>query len=137
MIIVSNITGGNTISFIPREGTESFLDRVVADGGTLDNPACIAEFVNTVQLTDEVTGDTITEYPVFSRLGYLTQCTIASDLKDQRRYLMVLTDCDSKEVYRDLIFCSTQNLADYSISNGEINTDSAPTETAPQYIIID
>lgn len=114
MIIVSNITGGNAISFILREGAPI-----------------------KVVLTDEVTGDVIEETPVFSILGYLTQCTISTDLSDQRRYTFVVLDSANKELYTDLIFCSTQNLADYSISNGELNTDSAPTEGTPQFIILD
>tara|TARA_R110002072_G_scaffold63363_2_gene157704 strand:- start:403 stop:816 length:414 start_codon:yes stop_codon:yes gene_type:complete len=137
MIIVSNITGGNTISFIPRGGIDSFIERVLADGGIVEISECSRAFTVKVVLTDQVTGDIITEYPTFSTVGYLTQCTLDTDLNNQRRYSMVVVGTYEKELYRDLIFCSTQNLADYSISNGEINTDSAPTETAPQYIIID
>jgi len=137
MIIVSNITGGNTISFIPRGGTDSFIDRIANDEGILESVGCLDGFITKLCLRDEITGDIITEYPTFTKLGYLTQCTISSDLKEQRRYLMTVIGIGEEESYRDIVFCSTQSLADYSISNGEINTDSAPTETAPQYIIID
>tara|TARA_R110000764_G_scaffold73818_1_gene150307 strand:- start:336 stop:749 length:414 start_codon:yes stop_codon:yes gene_type:complete len=137
MIIVSNITGGNTISFIPRGGIDSFIERVLADGGIVEISECSRAFTVKVVLTDEVTGDIITEYPTFSTVGYLTQCTLDTDLNNQRRYSMVVVGTDEKELYRDLLFCSTQSIADYSISDEELNTNSAPTESAPQFIILD
>lgn len=137
MIIVSNITGGNTISFIPRGGTDSFIDRIANDQGILESIGCLDGFITKICLRDEVTGDIITEYPTFTKLGYLTQCTVSSDLKEQRRYLMTIVGVGEEELYRGLLFCSTQGIADYSIDNGELNTDSSPTDTAPQYKIID
>ena len=43
---------------------------------------------------------------------------------------------DTEVIYNGIVFCSTQENTDYSISNGEF-IDSAPNESATQFIIID
>ena len=63
MIIVHNITEGNEIRFIPREG-----------------------YATTAVLTDQVTGESIEEIVDFTRDGYYSLCTINASLVDQRRY---------------------------------------------------
>ena len=114
MIIVSSTTGDNTVNFIPRDGV----------------PVKII-------LINETTGAVIEENPSFLNVGYLSQCTISTSLSDQSRYSFAVLDNDNKELYTDLIFCTTQDTVDYSISNGELDIESAPIETTPQYKIID
>ena len=145
MIIVHNITEGNEIRFIPREG-----------------------YATTAVLTDQVTGESIEETVDFTRDGYYSLCTINASLVDQRRYNLKIYsysvmssyvtriesengELDSKEcaldfikensdtevLYNGIVFCSTQDNADYSISNGEFNYDSVQDDSASQFIIID
>lgn len=145
MIIVSNTTGDNTVSFIPREG-----------------------FANKIVITDEVTGESFEEIVSIIKEGYLSVCSISTQLIDQRRYsfkvygnevfseyrdrvtedeaVTEINNCileftetfsNNEVLYNDILFCNTQDKADYSISNGELNDDSAPTDTAPQFIILD
>ena len=144
MIIVHNITEGNEIRFIPREG-----------------------YATTAVLTDQVTGESIEEIIDFTREGYYSVCTINASLVNQRKYnlkvysYLVMSsyvtrienesgeldsrDCvldfikensDTEVIYNGIVFCSTQENTDYSISNGEF-IDSAPNESATQFIRID
>tara|TARA_B100000768_G_C10934674_1_gene231097 strand:+ start:136 stop:480 length:345 start_codon:yes stop_codon:yes gene_type:complete len=114
MIIVHNITEGNEIKFIPREGNTT-----------------------KVILTDEVTGEVTEETLTFTREGYYSVCTIDATLVDQRRYNLKVLGDGEEVLYNGIVFCSTQDNAEYSISNGEFDYDSAPVDSAPQYIIID
>lgn len=114
MIIVHNITEGNEIKFIPREGNTT-----------------------KVVLTDEVTKDVTEETLTFTKEGYYSVCTIDATLVDQRRYNLKVLGDNEEVLYNGIVFCSTQENAEYSISNGEFDYDSAPTESAPQFLIID
>jgi hypothetical protein len=115
MIIVSNTIEGNEIKFIPRDGVE-----------------------NKVVLTDEVTGEVKEETLSFHRDGYYSVCTINTVLVDNRKYRMQVLTSTGEVLYNDLVFCSTQQVTDYIISNNDNdNFDSAPVDSAPQFIIID
>jgi hypothetical protein len=123
MIIVSETTGINEIKFIPREG-----------------------IVFNAILTDEVTGEEVTEALTFTTDGYYTVCSLNTDLVDQRRYnLKIYSSGEGSPLellYNDILFCSTQDNADYSIANGEFDYSAAPQEydegddTKREFIII-
>lgn len=114
MIIVHNITEGNEIKFIPREGNTT-----------------------KVILTDQVTGDVTEETLTFDKVGYYSVCTIDTTLVDQRRYNLKVLGDDEEVLYNGIVFCSTQDNAEYTISNGEFNYDSVQDDSASQFIIID
>ena len=114
MIIVHNITEGNEIKFIPREGNTT-----------------------KVILTDEVTSEVIEETLTFIREGYYSVCTIDATLVDQRRYNLKVLGDNEELLYNGIVFCSTQDNAEYSISNGEFDYDSVLDDSATQFIIID
>tara|TARA_R110000764_G_scaffold1979_2_gene8671 strand:- start:1669 stop:2013 length:345 start_codon:yes stop_codon:yes gene_type:complete len=114
MIIVHNITEGNEIRFIPRDGNTT-----------------------KVILTDEVTKDVTEETLTFTKEGYYSLCTIDANLVDQRRYNLKVLGENEEVLYNGIVLCSTQENAEYSISNGEFDYDSVQDDSATQFIIID
>ena len=123
MIIVSETTEVNEIRFIPREG-----------------------IVFNAVLTDEVTNEEVTELLTFTTDGYYTVCSLNTDLIDQRRYNLKIyssgVGAPLELLYNDILFCSTQDNSNYSISNGEFDYSAAPVEyeeddtTKREFIII-
>lgn len=109
MIIVSELTNGNEIRFIPRKSDQlSFV------------------------LIDETTGSEFNDALSFTRDGYYVVCTLNNELVDNRRYIIKIYNTDSlgvvELVYNDIIFCSTQDIKDYSINNNEFDYSDAPLD---------
>tara|TARA_R110002049_G_scaffold3638_2_gene26848 strand:+ start:702 stop:1043 length:342 start_codon:yes stop_codon:yes gene_type:complete len=113
MIIVKNISEGNEIKFIPRDGK-----------------------INKVVLTDEVTGEVTEEALSFTEEGYYSVCTIQTDLVDHRKYNLKVVGDDGEVLYNDLVFCSTQENEEYSINNEEVDFTAAPAQDSPKFITI-
>jgi len=120
MIIVSDETSANQINFIPRQGVA----------------------VQAI-LVDETTNEEFVESPVFTTSGYHTQCILVSQFVEGRRYTLKIYDSNEKVLYTDLVLCTSQELQDYSMSDGEFNYSASPnvvndgdTSSKTKFIII-
>ena len=96
MIVLTPSLTAQTFSFIPRNTT-----------------------YNVMQITDEQTNVTQTVTILSSTTGdYVNKITAAFTLVDGHFYNLVLKN-GSNIIFKDKVFCTSQNLVTFSVNNGE------------------
>ena len=107
MIVLTTSTSPQTFSFIPRD---SFDTMILTDDQT-NTPATIA-------ITSSTQGD------------YVNTITASFALTEGHFYDLVLKN-GTDMVYKDRIFCTDQNVVNFSVNNGEYTSNT----TANTYIV--
>jgi len=107
MIVLTTSTSAQTFSFIPRDG------------------------FNTMILTDDQTNTPVTVSITSSTQGdYINTITATFDLIEGHFYDLVLKQ-GTDIVYKDRIFCTDQNIVNFSVNSGQYNSNT----TANTYIV--
>jgi hypothetical protein len=107
MIVLTTSTSAQTFSFIPRDG------------------------FNTMILTDDQTNTPVTVSITSSTQGdYINTITASFALKEGHFYDLVLKQ-GTTIVYKDRIFCTDQNIVNFSVNSGEYVSNT----TANTYIV--
>jgi hypothetical protein len=107
MIVLSTSTSAQTFSFISRDGFDTMI---ITDDQT-NTPA-------TITITSSTQGD------------YVNTITASFALKQGHYYDLVLKQ-GTDIVYKDRIFCTDQNIVNFSVNNGEYVSNT----TANTYIV--
>ena len=107
MIVLTPSTSAQTFSFIPRNAFDAMI---ITDDQT-NTPV-------TVTITSSVQGD------------YVNTITASFALKEGHFYDLVLK-LGANIVYKDRIFCTAQNIVNFSVNNGEYTSNT----TANTYIV--
>lgn len=107
MIVLSTSTSAQTFSFISRDGFDTMI---ITDDQT-NTPTTIA-------ITSSTQGD------------YVNTITASFALKQGHYYDLVLKQ-GTNIVYKDRIFCTDQNIVNFSVNNGEYVSNT----TANTYIV--
>ncbi len=94
MINLLQTTSPQTIAFIPR----------------LDNAPV------TIVVTSETSGVQNTYTPVFYLDRFYKTATLVFDLNENEFYSLLIKDVDGIEIYNDSVFCTNQNLDDFTIN---------------------
>ena len=111
MIILQDSDSSQTISFIPREYS----------GSTTYSVDIFSETENKSVYSQDHTGD-------FSLVKYYRQLSAIFDLKQDNFYTIEITDPSSNVIFRDKIFCTNQQVLDYSVNNNNYTTHSSNNE---------
>jgi hypothetical protein len=96
MIVLTPSVTAQTFSFIPRDTTYNVMQ--ITDDQT--------NVTQTITITSSTTGD------------YVNTITATFALVDGHFYNLVLKN-GSTIIYKDRIFCTSQNIATFSVNNGE------------------
>lgn len=70
----------------------------------------------TVTITNEISKIEINFTPEFYKNDYYLSCYLTLDLIENQFYKFEVKDIDSNIIYLDRIFCTNQNLNNYSIN---------------------
>ena len=100
MIVLTTSTSAQTLSFIPRDTPTSM---VLTDDQT-NTPV-------TVSITSQTSGD------------YVNTITASFALKEGHFYELVLKQ-GTDIVYKDRIFCTDQNIVNFSVNNGQYTSNT-------------
>jgi hypothetical protein len=111
MIILQDSDASQTISFIPRSysSTETYSVDITS------------ETENKSVYSQSHTGD-------FSLVKYYRQLSAVYDLKENNFYMIEIKDSSNNIIFRDKIFCTNQQVLDYSVNNNNYTTHSSNNE---------
>jgi len=104
MIVLQEIATAQTLKFIPRSYV---ADRVI--------------------VKDEQTNTSVEILATFTQDSYYLKADITFSLKEGRFYFITVKN-GSTEVYSDKVFCTNQNVSDYSINNNEYKQHSTSND---------
>lgn len=111
MIILQDSDDAQIIRFIPRSysSTETYTVNITS------------ETENKSVYSVNHTGD-------FSLVKYYRELSAVYDLKQDNFYIIEITDSSDNVIFRDKIFCTNQQVLDYSVNNGNYTTHSSNNE---------
>ena len=111
MTLLPSLTS-NEIKFIPRKGS-----------------------LQSVIIRDEQTKEEFSYTPDFTQDGYYSLCTIVHNFIESRAYTLRVLDSASTVLYRGLMFCTTQDVEEYSINKDKYDVPVEDNSNAKYTII--
>tara|TARA_R100001510_G_C7655880_1_gene215370 strand:- start:3518 stop:3865 length:348 start_codon:yes stop_codon:yes gene_type:complete len=111
MIILQETNAAQFIKFIPRDYVTT----------TTYNVSIISESENKNVHSQNVSG-------VFQNVKYYYQFGSNFDLKENNFYILEITDNSGSLIFKDKIFCTNQQVLDYTVNSGEYTTHSSTNE---------
>jgi len=111
MIILQDSDSAQIIRFIPRSysSTETYTVNITS------------ETENKSVYSVNHTGD-------FSLVKYYRQLSAVYDLKQDNFYVIEITDSSGNIIFRDKIFCTNQEVLDYSVNDSNYTTHTSNNE---------